>query len=57
MTATVQEITGSLQTGLIVLSLLTSVGVIAGLLYPTRLPGTRDAAKVSDADGELERSR
>jgi predicted MFS family arabinose efflux permease len=57
VTATVAEITGSLQTGLIVLSLLTSVGVIAGLLYPTRLPGARDAVTVSEVDVELERSR
>ena len=28
--------TGSLETGLIVLSLLTGVGVISGLLYPSR---------------------
>ena len=35
VTGVVAQITGSLQTGLIVLSLLTVVGLIAGLLYPS----------------------
>lgn len=34
VTGLVAELTGSLQTGLLTLCLLTSVGVIAGLLYP-----------------------
>ena len=32
----VAQITGSIQTGLIALSLLTGLGVIAGLAYPDR---------------------
>ena len=35
----VAQLTGSIQTGLVALSLVTSLGVIAGLLYPDR-PGT-----------------
>ena len=35
----VAELTGSIQTGLIALSLLTGLGVIAALAYPDR-PGT-----------------
>jgi len=44
VTGLVAEVTGSVQTGLILLSLLTSVGVVSGLLYPrhggTRRPST-----------------
>ncbi len=36
ITGLVAQITGSLQTGLIVLSLVTGVGVIAGLIYPSQ---------------------
>ena len=36
----VAQLTGSIQTGLIVLSLLTGLGVIAGVAYPDR-PGTQ----------------
>ena len=57
VTAMVEGVTGSLQTGLIVVSLLTSVGVIAGLLYPTRPLGTQDTVTMPDVDVELERSR
>ena len=35
VTGLVAQITGSLQTGLVVLCLLTSVGVVAGVMYPT----------------------
>ena len=35
ITGLVAQFTGSLQTGLIVLSLLTGVGVISGLFYPS----------------------
>jgi cyanate permease len=36
VTGLVTQLTGSLQTGLMVLSLLTGVGVIAGVLYPSQ---------------------
>ena len=49
----VAELTGSIQTGLIALSLLTGLGVIAGLAYPDR-PGTmlggRTAAQLTSTD-------
>ena len=35
ITGLVAQVTGSLQTGLMVLCLLTSVGVVAGVMYPT----------------------
>ena len=44
----VAQLTGSIQTGLIALSLLTGLGVIAGLAYPDRpgaLPGGRPTAQ------------
>ena len=41
-TGLMEQLTGSLQLGLVVLSLLTGVGVIAGLLYP-RHPRSVDA--------------
>ena len=44
VTGLVADLTGSLQTGLIVLSLLTGVGVIAGLLYPSHRRGAEEAA-------------
>ena len=36
ITGLVAQLTGSLQTGLLVLCLFTGVGVIAGALYPSR---------------------
>ena len=39
VTSLVAELTGSFQSGLLVLSLLTGVGVIAGLLYPSYQQG------------------
>ena len=39
VTGLVAQLTGSLQTGLIVLSLVTGVGIIAGLLYPSQPRG------------------
>jgi cyanate permease len=36
VTGLATQLTGSLQTGLLILSLLTGVGVVAGLLYPRR---------------------
>ena len=42
VTGLVAQLTGSLQTGLVVLSLLTGVVVIAGLLYPGLRPGVED---------------
>ena len=57
VTGIVEEVTGSLQTGLVVLSLLTSVGVIAGLLYPSRSRGADVALDVPVPHVELERSR
>jgi len=38
VTGLVAELTNSLQTGLLVLCLLTSIGVITGLLYPSQRP-------------------
>ena len=35
VTGLVTELSGSLQTGLLVLCLLTGVGIIAGALYPS----------------------
>ena len=40
VTGVVAEFTGSLQTGMVVLFLLTGVGVIAGLLYPRQPSGS-----------------
>ncbi len=36
VTGLVAQLTGSLSTGLVVVALLTGVGVIAGLLYPSQ---------------------
>jgi predicted MFS family arabinose efflux permease len=36
VTGLVAELTGSIQTGLIVLALITATGVIAGMAYPNR---------------------
>ena len=38
ITGVVAQLTGSLQTGLVVLCLLTGLGVIAGLMYPSYMP-------------------
>ena len=38
ITGLVAQITGSLQTGLVVLCLITAVGVVAGVLYPSHKP-------------------
>jgi len=38
VTGWVAELTNSLQTGLLVLCLLTGIGVITGLLYPSQRP-------------------
>lgn len=38
ITGMVAQLTGSLQTGLVVLCLLTGLGVIAGLMYPSHMP-------------------
>ena len=49
----VAQLTGSIQTGLIVLSLLTGLGVIAGLGYPDRpgtLLGSRPAMRTPQGD-------
>ena len=43
----VAQLTGSIQTGLIALSLLTGLGVIAGLAYPDR-PGVLLSWKGTD---------
>ena len=48
VTGLVAQLTGSLQTGLIVLSLLTGVGVISGLLYPSQPRGVELPVAVPD---------
>ena len=44
VTGLVSEMTESLQTGLIVLSAITGVGVITGFLYPSRCPQSQESA-------------
>ena len=47
----VAQLTGSIQTGLIALSLLTALGIIAGIAYPDK-PGTMLGARATqDANG------
>ena len=48
ITGLVAQLTGSLQTGLIVLSLITGVGVIAGLLYPGQTRGAEVPAEAEE---------
>ena len=45
-----EEITGSLQTGLIVLSLATAVGVVSGLLYPSSRGGPQRTVAAPSPD-------
>ena len=52
LVGTVAQVTGSIQTGLIALSLLTALGAIAGLAYPDRpgaLLGDRKARRPAEA--------
>ena len=53
VTGLVEEITGSLQTGLIVLSLLTGIGVVSGLLYPSRQRDNGDGVGLEGPEPEL----
>ncbi|PKB79231.1 MAG: hypothetical protein BZY88_14265 [SAR202 cluster bacterium Io17-Chloro-G9] len=46
ITGLVAQLTGSIQTGLIVLSLITGIGVIAGLLYPSQSRGVKPPVEV-----------
>ena len=46
ITGLVAQLTGSIQTGLIVLSLITGIGVIAGLLYPSQSRGVEPPVEV-----------
>ena len=49
VTGVVAQLTGSLQTGLLVLCLGTSLGIIAGLFYPSQIqPGKTPAKGVSE---------
>ena len=50
-----EEMTGSLQTGLIVLSLLTAVGVVSALLYPNSQQGESRQTVAAPSPGSIQR--